>query len=45
MGPAVLSFATLAFNSQRAGMATVLVFIFVGLVLMALMPLIVKRKH
>ncbi|MBL0338422.1 MAG: MFS transporter [Rhodospirillaceae bacterium] len=45
LGPAVLSFATLAFNSQRAGMATVLVFIFVGLVLMALMPLIVKRKH
>lgn len=45
LGPAVLSFATLAFNSQRAGMATVLAFILVGLVLMILLPLIVKRKH
>ena len=45
LGPAVLSFATLAFNSQRAGMATVLVFIFVGLVLMALMPLLHQQPQ
>lgn len=35
MGPWALGFATLHFNSQRAGMATILLFFFVGAVLMS----------
>jgi MFS transporter, UMF1 family len=35
IGPAVLGWATLAANSQRAGMATILVFFAVGLALLA----------
>ena len=34
-GPAVLAWATLAFESQRAGMATIIAFFAVGFVLMA----------
>jgi MFS transporter, UMF1 family len=34
LGPAVLAWATLEFNSQRAGMATVIAFLIVGFVLM-----------
>ena len=36
VGPAVLAWATLAFDSQRAGMATILVFFAVGLGLLVL---------
>ena len=34
LGPAVLAWATLAYDSQRAGMATVIAFLVIGLVLM-----------
>lgn len=34
MGPAVLAWATLAFDSQRAGMATILAFLAIGFVLL-----------
>lgn len=34
LGPAILAWATLEFNSQRAGMATVIVFLIVGFLLM-----------
>ena len=34
MGPAILGFVTLAFDSQRAGMATILPFFLLGLVLL-----------
>ena len=35
MGPALLAWVTLAFDSQRAGMATILVFFALGLALLA----------
>jgi len=38
MGPALLAWATTAFASQRAGMATILVFFIVGMVLMVKVP-------
>ncbi len=38
IGPALLAWATVAFDSQRAGMATILVFFVVGLVLLAGVP-------
>ena len=38
MGPALLAWVTVAFNSQRAGMATIIVFFVVGLVLLAGVP-------
>ncbi len=34
LGPAVLGWATLAFSSQRAGMATLLAFFIVGIALL-----------
>jgi UMF1 family MFS transporter len=34
LGPAILGFVTLAFESQRAGMATILPFFLVGLLLL-----------
>ena len=34
LGPAVLAWATVAYGSQRAGMATIIVFVFVGAVLL-----------
>ncbi len=37
-GPALVSWATLAFDSQRAGMATILAFLVVGLALMLPLP-------
>ncbi len=38
LGPALLAWVTAAFDSQRAGMATILVFLVVGLALMAGVP-------
>ncbi|MBT6883757.1 MAG: MFS transporter [Rhodospirillaceae bacterium] len=38
MGPALLAWATVAFNSQRAGMATIIVFFAVGMALMFTVP-------
>ena len=38
VGPAVLAWVTVLFDSQRAGMATILVFFVVGLVLLAGVP-------
>ncbi|MGE0719038.1 MAG: MFS transporter, partial [Alphaproteobacteria bacterium] len=35
MGPAALAWATLAFDSQRAGMATILVFFVIGFAILA----------
>ena len=43
VGPAILSWVTLMLDSQRAGMATVLLFIFVGLVLMMFLPQLAKQ--
>lgn len=43
IGPAVLGFATGAFDSQRAGMATILAFFLVGGALLATMPKVVKQ--
>ena len=34
LGPAVLAFVTLSFDSQRVGMATILIFLLVGLVIL-----------
>jgi MFS transporter, UMF1 family len=38
LGPMLLGWATLAFHSQRAGMATVLAFFVVGLALLLKVP-------
>ena len=38
MGPALLAWVTVAFGSQRAGMATILVFFVVGLVILSSVP-------
>ncbi|NQV83947.1 MAG: MFS transporter, partial [Rhodospirillales bacterium] len=38
MGPALLAWVTVAFDSQRAGMATIIVFLIVGLCLLAGVP-------
>ena len=35
LGPAVLAFVTLSFDSQRIGMATILIFLLVGLVILS----------
>ena len=38
MGPALLAWVTVAFGSQRAGVATILVFFVVGLVILSSVP-------
>ena len=38
LGPALLAWVTVAFDSQRAGMATILVFFLVGLVILSGVP-------
>jgi UMF1 family MFS transporter len=38
LGPAVLAWVTAAFASQRAGMATILVFLTIGLALLTTVP-------
>ncbi len=38
LGPALLAWVTAAYESQRAGMATILIFFIVGLILMARVP-------
>ena len=38
IGPAVLAWVTAAFASQRAGMATILVFLTIGLALLTTVP-------
>ena len=40
LGPAFLAWATVAFESQRAGMATVIVFFLIGMALMMKVPAI-----
>ena len=42
VGPALLAWVTVLFNSQRAGMATILVFFLVGLVILSGVP---DRRH
>ena len=42
LGPAILAWATIVFESQRAGMATILAFLFTGIILMMKVP---SRKH
>ena len=44
LGPAILALVTNAFNSQRAGMATILLFFALGLALLAGVPQIRKKN-
>jgi UMF1 family MFS transporter len=43
LGPMALGWATLAYQSQRVGMATVLVFFVVGLVALLMVPAPARR--
>ena len=42
LGPACLSFATIALESQRAGMATILIFLLFGIIILTNVRV---RKH
>lgn len=44
LGPAILATVTTAFDSQRAGMATVLIFFVIGAVMLAILPVSRRGK-